>query len=73
MKSKREKQILYINTHIYKNGTNEPVCKAEIQTQMQRTEVWTSRGKRGGGINWEFETDIYTLLCIKWKTESLLG
>ena len=32
----------------YKNGTDESICKAEIETQMQRTNVWTPRGKRGG-------------------------
>ena len=35
-KSEREKQILYINTHMWnlENGTDELVCKAEIVTQM---------------------------------------
>ena len=26
---------------IQKNGTYEPICKAEIETQMQRTKIWT--------------------------------
>ena len=35
----REKQISYINTHTYiygikKNGRNELICKAEIETRM---------------------------------------
>ena len=41
--------------HIYgtqKNGTDEPVCREEIETQMQRTNVWTPRGKSGGGLWW---------------------
>ena len=32
------------------NGTDEPVCKAEIETQMQRTNVWTPKGESGGGV-----------------------
>ena len=35
---------------IQKNGTDEPVCKAEIETQMQRTNVWTPRGGSGGEV-----------------------
>ena len=53
---------------IQKNGTDEPVCKAGIETQMQRTNVWTPRGKvvgGGGGMNWEIGIDMYTLMCIK--------
>ena len=34
---------------IQKNGTDELVCKAEIETQMQRTNIPTSRG-RGQGM-----------------------
>ena len=40
-----------------KNGTDEPTCKAEMQTQMQRTNVWTPRGKGGwdelGSWDWD--------------------
>ena len=35
--SQKEKNKYHILTHIrgiYKNGTDEPVCKAEIETQM---------------------------------------
>ena len=35
-----------------KNGTDEPVCKAEIETQMYRTNVWTPRRESGGGWGW---------------------
>ena len=59
-----------------KNGTDEPVCRTEVETQMQRTNVWTqgreSGGEWGGGgggvINWEIGIDMYTLICIKWIT-----
>ena len=39
---RKEKNKYRILTHIcgiQKNGTDEPVCKAEIETQMQRTNV----------------------------------
>ena len=29
--------------------TDEPVCKAEIETQMWRTKAWTSREESGEG------------------------
>ena len=45
------------------NGTDELVFKAVIETQMQRTNVWTPMGEKGR--NWEIGIDIYTLICIK--------
>ena len=35
-KSEREKQISYSNAYMWnlENGTDEPVCRAEIETQM---------------------------------------
>ena len=65
--SQKEKNTYHILTHTYgiqKNGMDEPVCKAEIETQMQRTNVWTPRGEsgRGGGggvMNWEMGIDMY--------------
>ena len=50
--SQKEKNKYRILTHIcgtQKNGTAEPVCQAEIETQMQRTKVWTLRRESGGG------------------------
>ena len=57
--TQKEKNKYHILTHIcemQKNGTDKPVCKAEIETQMQRTKVWTPRGRKwgwggGGGMN----------------------
>ena len=43
------------------NGTDEPICKAEIETQLLRTSVWTPSGERGGGVNWETAIDIYNV------------
>ena len=47
-KSERDKQISYINTHIYtiwKTGTQELICKTWIEMQMQRIDTWTQWGK----------------------------
>ena len=49
--SQKEKNKYRILTHIcgtQKNGTDEPVCRAETETQMQRRNVWTPRGKVAG-------------------------
>ena len=51
------------------------VCRAEIETEMWRTNIWTPRGERGGGggvMSWEIGIDIYTLICIKWITNKIL-
>ena len=60
-KSEREQQMLYINVfrwNLEKNDTDEPICKAEIETQMYRTNAWTPSGERGqGGMTWEAGTD----------------
>ena len=71
--SQKEKNKCHILTHVcgvQKNGTDELVCKAEVETQMQRTNVWTPKGESGGegdggGMNWEIGIDLYTLICIK--------
>ena len=52
---------------IYKNDTDETICKAERETQMQRTNVWTPTGGRGNGKNWEIGIGMDTLLC-NWIT-----
>ena len=64
-KEKNRYRILTCICGIQENSTDEPTCKAEIETQMQRTNIWTPRGEKQGGINWEIGIDIYTLLCIK--------
>ena len=50
--SQKEKKQYRILTHIcgiQKNGIDDPICKAEIETQTQRTNVWIRRGKGGVG------------------------
>ena len=69
----------YINAYMWnlENGTDELVCRAEIETQKQRKNVWTPRGEAavggGGGVmNWEIGIDMYTLMFIKWMTNKNL-
>ena len=75
-KSEREKQISYINAYMWnlkkKNGTDGHSWKAEIETQMQRTNVWTPRGGREGRMNWKIGIDIYMLQYIKQITDENL-
>ena len=42
--SQKEKSKYHVLTHIcgiQKSGTGELICKEEIETQTQRTNVWT--------------------------------
>ena len=34
---------------IQKDGADEPVCRAAMETQTQRTDVWTQRGQESMG------------------------
>ena len=45
---------------IQKNGTDEYIDKAEIETKMQRINVWLPSGEEKCSINWETGIDIYT-------------
>ena len=67
--------IILLICVIQKNGTNELICKAETESQMQKINLWIPREEGRGGMNWEIGIDIYTLLilCIKQITnENLL-
>ena len=60
------------------NGTDELVCRAEIETQTQRKNVWTPRGETAGSgdvgvMNWEIGIDMYTVMCIKWMTNKKIN
>ena len=51
---------------ILKNGTNEPIHKTEIKSQMQKTNLRLLREKQGDNlVDW---TDIYTPVYIKQIT-----
>ena len=54
--------MIFLMFVIQKDDTDELICKAEIETQTQRTDMDT--GDKRGDTNWENEIDIYTLLCI---------
>ena len=77
-KEKNKYLILMYICGAQKNGTDEPVCRAVIKTQMQRKSVWTPKGESGGGgsgggmMNWEIGIDTYTLICIKQITNKNL-
>ena len=45
------------------NGTDEPICKAGIDTDVKNRHVDTD-GERKGGTKWE-STGIYRLLYVK--------
>ena len=48
----------------------------EVETQMERTGVWTpggESGRRGWGVmDWEIGIDVYTLICVQWVTSGSL-
>ena len=50
---------------VSKNGTDEPICRAGIELLTHGTDV-DARGEGENGTNWEIETDIYPLLCVKY-------
>ena len=74
-KEKNKYRALMHKWGIWKNDIDDPIRKAEIETQMQRINVWTPR--REGGV-WDelgIGINIYTLLilCTKQITnENLL-
>ena len=58
---------------IQKNGADEPVCKAERDTDVENKHMDTKGGKQGGGgMNWEIGIDMYTIICIKQITNKNL-
>ena len=50
-KSEREKEycIIFHICGIYKYGARKAICIVEIETQMQRANVWILRGGGGRG------------------------
>ena len=60
-KEKNKYRILMHTCRIQKNGTDEPIRKAEMETHAQRTNVWTPKVEAGGGgeggggngMNWD--------------------
>jgi len=69
-KSEREKQISYINAYVrnLENGTDEPIRRAEIETQTKRTSVWTPRRGKEEWDELGDWIDTYSPLCVKETT-----
>ena len=51
-KEKNKYCILVLICGIQKNSRDEPICEEEIETQTQRTNVWTLREERRGQDEW---------------------
>ena len=55
--NQKEKTKYPTLTHIYeiqKDGPNEPICRAAMEKQTQKTDLWTwGSGDREGGMNGE--------------------
>ena len=50
--AQKEKNKYHILRHIcgiQKNGIDDHICKAERETQTQKTKVWMPRGRGGAG------------------------
>ena len=50
-------------------GISNLIYKAELVTQMQRTNVWMP-GEAQWVMNWEIGIDIYTLLILTYKGDN---
>ena len=55
-----------------KNDTNEVIYKTETDSQTQRTDLWLTRGRDRGGMDWEFGVSRYKLLYIGWIYNKVL-
>ena len=66
-KSDREREISYIAymRDLQRNDTNELVLQNRNRLTDLENELTVTKGQRVGGINWGFEINRYTLLCIK--------
>ena len=53
---------------IQKNGTDDVICKSEIETDKE-TKCMKNKGGTEGGMNQEFEINIYILLIQKQQLE----
>ena len=74
MKSDTERQTSYDSAYRWipkKRGIDELIYKTELESQMQKTNLWLPWNK-WGGTNWETGVDMYTLLYIKQITNKNL-
>lgn len=62
----KRKTKCYILMHTYrfqKNGTDEPTCRAGVEMQAWRTDLWTQQGKERVGQMERVTLHIYTVMC----------
>ena len=72
--SQKEKNNYHILTHIHgiqKDGTDEPICRASMETQTCRTELWTQLSGEGEGGRYG-ESNMETYITVnkidsQWK------
>ena len=50
----------------FHDPADDLICKAKIQTQTWKTNIWILREK-GGGMNWEIGIYIYIYIHIHTK------
>ena len=65
-----ERDKYHILMHIYgiqKDGTDEPNCRAAVEMQTQRTDLWAweAEGEKKGGMTEESGMETYTLPYVK--------
>ena len=65
-KEKNKYSILMHTYDIQKNGTGEPICRAGIQMQAEKTVLWTQQGKERG---WDKQQHGSIYITI-YKTDS---
>ena len=47
-----------------RNGTDEPICRAGIETQTDAENgLADTAGEDGGGMNWEMGIDVSNTVC----------
>ena len=61
-KEKNKYRILTRVYGIYKNGTDEHICRAAVETPIWRTDLWTRWGKETVG-QIESSLETYIIIC----------
>ena len=63
--SQKDKQRILMHTYgIQKDGTEEFICRAAMEKQTQRTDLWTwGGGRREGEMYEESNMETYITVC----------
>ena len=61
-KEKNKFHLISLVCGIWKNGTDELICKAEIESQIQRTNLWTPKGQEQGEELGDWDRHVYTTM-----------